>query len=123
MALAAVSARDASTARTAVRFAATRTRALVSSLGGVLSPMLPFQCASAMIELSEAFAVLEEDGASALAARDAEHIARMHGFHHLLHRLEHPKQRAAQVPATPLRRSIVESVEALEGAELVGAAN
>ena len=103
-----------------MRFAAARVEALVASLGGGAVPMLAFQCAGALIEVSEALHVVGEDDWAARCAHAGSRIALRNGFHHLTHRLESPWPTVQSVPVTPARRVIVEQVEALDGAELVG---
>jgi hypothetical protein len=42
-------------------------------------------------------------------------------FHHLVHRLENPVHIASPTPLAPSTSAIIEAVDELEGAELVGA--
>jgi hypothetical protein len=42
-------------------------------------------------------------------------------FHHLVHRLENPVHVASPTPLAPSTSAIIEAVDELEGAELVGA--
>ena len=119
-ALAAVGARGVVSGRGVVRFAAARIEALVANLGGGAVPMLAFPCASALVEVSEALHVVGEDDWAARCAHAGSRIAARNGFHHLTHRLEKPWPTVQSVPVTPTRRVIVEQVEALKGAELVG---
>lgn len=120
-ALAAVAARGPNGARSIVRLAALRVESLVASLGGGPSPMLPYDCASALMELSEALRLVGEKAWSARCGAQAAQIASLHQFHRISYRLENAPAVPDSTPETsPVQREIALRVEALEGAELVG---
>lgn len=119
-ALAAVGGREKGRARAVVRVVAARVESLVSTLGGGPRPMIPYQSASALVEVSEALRAVGETVWSSRCAAHATQIAAMHSFHQLSHRLESPSVVPVSVPPTPVQRVIAKRVEALDGAELVG---
>jgi tetratricopeptide (TPR) repeat protein len=106
-------------ARSVVRTVNQRIDALVVALGD--GAALPFPSASALVEVSEALAAVGDAAASGRAAWRARILSVRFKFHQLAHRLDHPYPLAEVLPPTPARRQIVEQVEALEGAELIGA--
>jgi tetratricopeptide (TPR) repeat protein len=106
-------------ARSVVRTVNQRIDALVVALGD--GAALPFPSASALVEVSEALAAVGDAAASGRAAWRARILTVRFKMHQLAHRLDHPYPLPEVLPPTPARREIVEQVEALEGAELVGA--
>jgi hypothetical protein len=105
-------------ARSVVRTVNHRVDALVVTLGD--GAALPFESASALIELSEALLAVGDAAASGRAAWRARALVIRHKFHQLAHRLDEPQRLPAVVEPTPVRQQVVSQVEALEGAELVG---
>ena len=105
-------------ARAIVRSVNQRIDALVVSLGD--GAALPFESASALIEVSEALAATGDSAAAARAAWRARALVMRHKFHQLAHRLDQPSQLPPVVEPTPICREVVARVVALEGAELVG---
>ena len=123
VALSAVGARGLESARAVVRLAATQTESLVVSLGGGTSPAMPFHCANALTEVSEALSAVEETAWSTRCAVHASQIAACHRFHRISHRLENPPVLPEKSAApTSVQVEIAQRVEALEGAELIGTA-
>ena len=123
VALSAVGARGLESARAVVRIAASRTESLVASLGGGTSPAMPFHCASALTEVSEALSAVEEQAWSKRCSAHASQIAACHRFYRISHRLENPPMLPQKSAApTTVQVEIAQRVEALEGAELIGAA-
>ncbi len=122
VALAAVGAREPESARAVVRLVAAQTEALVASLGGGTSPAMPYHSASALTEVSEALSAVDEAIWSRRSAAHAAQIAACHRFHRISHRLENPPKRPEKSAApTRVQMEIAQRVEALEGAELIGA--
>jgi tetratricopeptide (TPR) repeat protein len=107
-------------ARAVVRNFSERVDLLVTSLRQGES--LPWPSASALVELSEALAVVGDEDRSQAAAERASVLANAHMFHQLVHRLENPVHVASPTPLAPSTSAIIEAVDELEGAELVGAA-
>jgi tetratricopeptide (TPR) repeat protein len=108
-------------ARSVVRTVNHRIDALVVSLGD--GAALPFESTSALVEVSEALTAVGDAAAAGRAAWRARALAIRHKFHQLAHRLDEPHRLPAVVEPTPARQVIVNQVEALEGAELVGVLN
>ena len=106
-------------ARALVRNFSERVDLLVGSLNNGSS--LPWASASALVEISEALAVVGEDANALRAASRAEALARANGLHELLHRLDNPPVIQAPVELTAESNAILAAVDELEGAELVGA--
>jgi hypothetical protein len=105
-------------ARSVVRTVNHRVDALVVTLGD--GAALPFESASALIEVSEALMAVGDAAASGRAAWRARALVIRHKFHQLAHRLDEPQRLPAAVEPTPIRQQVVTQVQALEGAELVG---
>jgi hypothetical protein len=105
-------------ARSVVRTVNRRVDALVVTLGD--GAALPFESASALIEVSEALMAVGDSAASGRAAWRARALVIRHKFHQLAHRLDEPQRLPPVVEPTPVRQRVVAQVEALEGAELVG---
>ena len=123
VALAAVGARETESARAVVRLVAAQTEALIASLGGGTSPAMPYHSASALTEVSEALSAVDETIWSRRSAAHAAQIAACHRFHRISHRLENPPMLPEKSAApTRVQMEIAQRVEALEGAELIGAA-
>lgn len=106
-------------ARALVRNFADRVDMLVSSLNNGSS--LPWASASALVEMSEALALVGEESSAQRTAARAEILARSNGLHELLHRLDNPPVIQAPVELTAESNAILAAVDELEGAELVGA--
>ncbi|HEV8233218.1 MAG TPA: hypothetical protein VGP84_01425 [Gemmatimonadaceae bacterium] len=106
-------------ARALVRNFSERVDSLVTSLRQGES--LPQPSAYALVELSEALAVVGDEQGSQTFADRASVLANAHMFHHLVHRLENPVHVASPTPLAPSTSAIIEAVDELEGAELVGA--
>ena len=118
-ACAAAAALPVARARALVRNFAERLDHVVTSLRN--GEGLPWPSASALVELSEALAVVGEDERSRECAERAESIATAHGFHQISYRLEHPVHVAPPVALAASTNDIIAAVDELEGAELVGA--
>jgi len=118
-ACAAAAALPTPAARALVRNFAERVDGLVTNLGDGAS--LPYPSASALVEISEALSCVNEEEASRRIAARAETIARAHGFHQLVHRLENPTIVPAPAELAPETTAIISAVDELEGTELVGA--
>jgi tetratricopeptide (TPR) repeat protein len=108
-------------ARALVRNFAERLDHLVGALHDGSS--LPWPSAAALVEISEALAVVGDEERSADVAERADVLASAHGFYQLTHRLENPIQIAKPVMLAPSTTEIIAAVDELEGAELVGAAS
>jgi tetratricopeptide (TPR) repeat protein len=106
-------------ARSVVRTVNQRIDALVVSLGD--GAAYPFESTTALVEVSEALTAVGDAAAAGRAVWRARTLATRHKFHELSHRLDEPQRLPAVVEPTPVRQVIVRHVEALEGAELVGA--
>ena len=121
IALAAVAARRPEVASSVVMLAATRTQSLVAALGGGPSPVLPYQSATALVEISEALGAVGEMELSVRCAAHASQIAALHKFNKLSYRLENaPVLPTVTSTPTVIQREIAERLEMIEGAELVG---
>jgi len=83
--------------------------------------VMPFPSASALVEMSEALAVVGEDERAQRVAERATALAKAHGFHELTFRLENPVVVAEPAPLAPATQDIIAAVDELEGAELVAA--
>jgi tetratricopeptide (TPR) repeat protein len=118
-ACAAAAALPRAAARALVRNFADRTEEIVTSLRDGQS--LAFQGASALIEISEALAVIGEDERSERVSDRAGSLVAAHGFHQLAYRLENPTLVAPPAPVAPATQAIIAAVDELEGAELVAA--
>lgn len=105
--------------RSLVRTLVCRVHTLVKSLDDGSS--LPYQSASAFVEASEALTAIGENASAERAKELAMQLASAHGFHELTFRLENPPTRNAPTVLAPRAAAVVEAVEALEGAELIGA--
>jgi hypothetical protein len=105
-------------ARSVVRAVNRRVDALVVALGD--GAALPFESTNALVEVSEALTAIGDGAAAGRAAWRARALAIRHKFHQLAHRLDEPQRLPAVVEPTPARQEIVNQVEALKGAELVG---
>jgi tetratricopeptide (TPR) repeat protein len=105
-------------ARSVVRSVNHRVDTLVVALGD--GAALPFESASALVEVSEALTAVGDAAAAGRAAWRARALVIRHKFHQLAHRLDEPQRLPAVMEPTPVRQQIVAQVEALEGAELVG---
>ena len=116
-ACAAAAALPRAAARALVRNFADRTQFIVKSLRN--GEALPHPSAAALVELSEALAVVGENEWSEEVADQAERLASAHGFHQLTYRLENPMLVAQPAPITPSTQAIIAAVDELEGAELV----
>ncbi len=119
VALAAAGALPSAAGRALVRNFGERLDHLVSSLHDGRS--LPYQSAAALVEMSEAYAMVGEETRAGDFADRAESLASAHGFHQLMYRLENPVAIAKPVTLAPATEEIVAAVDELEGAELVGA--
>jgi tetratricopeptide (TPR) repeat protein len=119
-ACAAAAALEPARARVLVRNFASRVQELVTSLGE--GAALPWPSASALVEISEALAAIGDGSEAKRVASRAEDLAHAHGFHQLTYRLENPVFVAQPVELAPATASILDAVDELEGAELVGAA-
>jgi tetratricopeptide (TPR) repeat protein len=84
---------------------------------------LAWPSASALVEISEALAVVGDDERARNVADRAEALASANAFHQLTYRLENPVQIAKPVVLAPSTNEILAAVDELEGAELVGAAS
>ena len=93
--------------------------ALVTSLNGGSS--LPWASASALVEISEALALVREEDRAQSTSERAHALARSYGLHELLHRLDNPPVIQTPVALTAESNAILAAVDELEGAELVGA--
>jgi hypothetical protein len=82
---------------------------------------LPYQAASALVEISEALVLVGETESSDRVADKARHLANAHKFYELIHRLDNPPALPTKVTLAPETEAIIASVESLEGAEMVGA--
>jgi tetratricopeptide (TPR) repeat protein len=120
VACAAAAALPAAPARALVRNFSDRLDQVVTALHDGQS--LPWPCASALVEISEALAVVGEEQRSGQVADRADALASAHGFHQLTYRLENPVQVAKPAVLAPSTNEIIAAVDELEGAELVGAA-
>ena len=107
-------------ARAVVRNFSERVDLLVTSLRDGES--LPQPSAYVLVELSEALAVVGDEDRSQAFAERGSILANAHMFHQLVHRLENPVHVASPTPLAPSTTAIIEAVDELEGAELVGAA-
>ena len=107
-------------ARALVRNFADRLDQLVAALQG--GQALPWPITSALVELSEALAVVGDNARSQDVAERAETLASAHGFHQLVYRLENPVLVPQPVAVAESTNEIIAAVDELEGAELVGAA-
>jgi tetratricopeptide (TPR) repeat protein len=105
--------------RTLVRRLVYRVHALVKSLGDGSS--LPYQSAVAFVEASEALTAIGEAASAERTRELATALAASHGFHELTFRLENPPARSEPTVLAPKAAAVVEAVESLEGAELIGA--
>lgn len=83
--------------------------------------VMPFPSASALVEMSEALAVVGEDERAQRVAERATALANAHGFHELTFRLDNPVVVAEPAPLAPATQDIIAAVDELEGAELVAA--
>jgi hypothetical protein len=92
---------------------------IVGTLGD--GSALPHPSALALTEISESLLAVGDMDAAVAAATHAEEIAKLRGFHQILYRLENPRPIAAPAPLAPATSKIIEAVDELEGAELVGA--
>jgi tetratricopeptide (TPR) repeat protein len=82
---------------------------------------LPHATTSALVEVSEALAVVgDEDRSRDIAERAAE-LANARGFHQLAYRLENPVLVAEPAPLARATEAIIAAVDELDGAELVAA--
>jgi tetratricopeptide (TPR) repeat protein len=106
-------------ARALVRNFAERVETIVGTLGD--GSALPHPSALALTEISESLLAVGDMDAAVAAATHAEEIAKPRGFHQILYRLENPRPIAAPAPLAPATSKIIEAVDELEGAELVGA--
>jgi tetratricopeptide (TPR) repeat protein len=120
-AFAAAAALPPPAARALVRNFGERVDHLVAALHDGRS--LPYPSASALVEISEAYAMVGEETCAGEFADRAESLASVHGFHQLMYRLENPVGVAKPVALAPATEKIVAAVDELEGAELVGAAS
>jgi len=107
-------------ARAVVRNFSERVDVLVTSLRDGES--LPQPSTYALVEISEALAVVGDEDRSQAVAERVSVLANAHMFHQLVHRLENPVHVASPVPLAPSTTAIIEAVDELEGAELVGVA-
>ena len=81
---------------------------------------MPYHCANALAELSEALWVIGEYQSASECAAHAKHIASYHGFNELLHRLERPRRSVPLIePLSAEQQLIVRGVESLEGEQLL----
>ncbi len=95
--------------------------ATLASMGG--AQILPYAAASALVEFREALGLTGDlEGSGRVAAR-ARVLAGEHHFYELLVVLDAPVEVPCTVPAPldPPGESVVEFVDSLDGAELVGA--
>ena len=116
-ACAAAAALPRAAARALVRNFADRTQFIVKNLRN--GEALPHPCASALVELSEALAVVGETEHAQEMADQADRLASAHGFHQLTYRLENPVLVSEPAPIAPSTQAIIAAVDELEGAELV----
>jgi tetratricopeptide (TPR) repeat protein len=122
----------AACAAAAAGLPAPRARALVKlfsdRLERVMSALrdgetLPWPSTSALVEVSEALAVVGDEERSNEFADKASALANAHGFHQLSYRLENPVHVAPPRALAASTNEIIAAVDELEGAELVGAAS
>jgi tetratricopeptide (TPR) repeat protein len=118
-ACAAASSLPGPAAHAIVRNFAERLDYLVRSLRN--GEVMPFQSASALVEMSEALAVVGEEDRSLRDVERATELANAHGFHELTFRLDNPVLVADPVPLAPATQEIIAAIDELEGAELVAA--
>lgn len=107
-------------ARALIHNFAERVDMLVTSLRSGAS--MPYQSAQALVEVSEALAVVGDEQRSLGTAERAEMLASANGFHQLTYRLENPVHVAQPAQLAPATSEIIAAVDELEGAELVGVA-
>jgi hypothetical protein len=119
-ACAAAAALPAQAARALIRNFADRVQVLVQSLGD--GAILPFPSASALVEISEALSLIHDEAAAKSVAEQAGRIARSRGYHELVFRLENPPVIPTPAKLAPATSEILQAVDELEGAELVGVA-
>jgi tetratricopeptide (TPR) repeat protein len=120
-ACAAAAALPVARARSLVKNFAERLDQLVGALHDGES--MPWASTSALVELSEALAVVGDEERSQQFAARAEALATAHGFHQFTYRLENPVHVAAPLSLADSTNEIIAAVNELEGAELVGAAS
>lgn len=91
------------------------------SIGGAAT--LPYPAASALLEFREAMAATGDAAASDRLAARARVLAEAHRYYELLLVLDKPVgvPRTAAMALDELAESVVRFVDALDGAELVGA--
>ena len=118
-ACAAAAALPSARARALVRNFADRLDQVVTALRD--GEALPWPSTSALIELSEALAIIGDDERAQRFADRAEALAVSHGFHQLSYRLEHPVHVIEPIEVAASTNEIIAAVDELEGAELVGA--
>jgi tetratricopeptide (TPR) repeat protein len=104
-------------ARALVRNFAERIEVVVQHLRNGES--LPHPSASALVEVSEALAVIGDDERALRLSGRAADLAEAHGFHQLTYRVENPVLVAQPAPLAPATQAIIAAVDELEGAELV----
>lgn len=104
-------------ARALVRNFAERIEVVVQHLRNGES--LPHPSASALVEVSEALAVIGDDERALRLSGRAADLAEAHGFHQLTYRVENPVLVTQPAPLAPATQAIIAAVDELEGAELV----
>jgi hypothetical protein len=120
-ACAAATALPRAAARALVRNFAERVDGLVANLRNGAS--LPFPTVNALVEVSEALALVGEEQWAGRNAALAADLASAHRFHQLTYRLENPVYTRVpeSAPLSPSTSAIIAAIDELEGAELVGA--